>query len=92
MNLVTVKDKYQVVIPQRLRKQLGVNVGDLLEVKVERGKITLTPQTVVDQSIAEGLEDVRKGRVYGPFDGADALEASLRANARRVGRRARARK
>ena len=47
MNLVTVKSKFQLVIPQSVRKQLGINLGDTLEVKVERGKLTYTPKTVV---------------------------------------------
>ena len=47
MNLVTVKNKFQLVIPQSVRKQLGINLGDTLEVKVERGKLTYTPKTVV---------------------------------------------
>jgi AbrB family looped-hinge helix DNA binding protein len=67
MSIVTVKKKYQVVIPQGVREQIGVAVGDILEAKVERGRITLTPKSLVDRAIAEGLEDVRKGRVRGPF-------------------------
>jgi len=38
MSIVTVKNKYQVVIPQGLREQIGLNVGDLLEARIERGK------------------------------------------------------
>jgi len=49
MAIVTVKNKYQVVIPQSIRKQLGINCGDLLEAKVERGRITYTPKTVIDR-------------------------------------------
>ena len=66
MSIVTVRKKYQVVIPQLVRDQIGVAVGDLLEAKVERGRITLTPKPAVDRAIAEGMEDVRKGRVRGP--------------------------
>lgn len=49
MPVVAVKNKYQVVIPQRLREQLGIHRGDLLEAKVERGKITYTPKIVLDR-------------------------------------------
>lgn len=49
MSIVTVKDKYQVVIPQDVRRQLSINRGDLLEAKVERGKITFTPKVLVDR-------------------------------------------
>ena len=54
MAIVTVKNKYQVVIPQAVRKQLGIKRGDLLEAKVERGKLTYTPKTAVDRVIPAG--------------------------------------
>jgi AbrB family looped-hinge helix DNA binding protein len=78
MEMVTVNDEYQVLIPQNVREQLGLHVGDELEAKVERGKITLTRKSLVCQAIAEGLEDIKKGRVYGPFDTVDAMLASLK--------------
>src|SRR5438105_1714584 len=49
MSLVTVKDKYQVVIPQGLRQQLGISRGDLLEAKVERGKLTYAPKMLISR-------------------------------------------
>lgn len=49
MSIVTVKDKFQVVIPQGVRKQLGINRGDILEAKVERGKLTYTPKVLIDR-------------------------------------------
>jgi AbrB family looped-hinge helix DNA binding protein len=82
MALVTVKAKYQVVIPQRVREQIGVAIGDFLEAKVERGQITLTPKSVVDRALAEGLEDVRKGRVKGPFKTVDEMIKSLKSKGR----------
>jgi AbrB family looped-hinge helix DNA binding protein len=88
MPIVTVKNKYQVVIPQRVREQIGVSIGDILEAKVERGRITLTPKSVVDRAIAEGLEDVRKGRVRGPFKTVDQMLDSLKGRQRRTSRKA----
>ena len=84
MSIVTVKNKYQVVIPLRVREQIGVAVGDLLEAKAERGRITLTPKSVVDRAIAEALEDVRKGRVRGPFNTVDEMIDSLKGRKRRT--------
>jgi AbrB family looped-hinge helix DNA binding protein len=49
MAIVTVKNKYQVVIPQALREELGISRGDVLEVRVERGRLTYTPKTVIDR-------------------------------------------
>jgi AbrB family looped-hinge helix DNA binding protein len=85
MTLVTLKNKYQVVIPQSVRDQVDINVGDILEARVECGKITFSPKSVVDRAIAEGLEDIRKGRVMGPFDTVDEMLASLKGRRGRPG-------
>jgi len=50
MPLVTVKNKYQIVIPAKVRKEAGVNVGDLLEASIEKGKIVLSPRVAIDPS------------------------------------------
>ncbi|PYP82668.1 MAG: hypothetical protein DMF61_25735 [Blastocatellia bacterium AA13] len=78
MSLVRVKTKGQVTLPSTLREKAGLNVGDLLEAKLEKGKITLAPKTLVDRRIDEALTDIRKGRTYGPFDSADEMVASLK--------------
>ena len=91
MALIKVKTKYQVTLPTALREQAGVRIGDLLEAKVEKGKITLTPKTVIDRGIAESLEDYRKGRVYGPFNTAEKMVTSLHRNAIKVKRLKRSR-
>jgi len=83
MPIVTVKNKYHVVIPRSVRKKLGVQVGDPLEAKVEGGKITFTPKSTVDRAIDEGLEDIRQGRVYGPFDTVGQMLASLKGKAKK---------
>jgi AbrB family looped-hinge helix DNA binding protein len=67
MDIVAVKNKFQIVIPQHIRKQVPVEVGDLLEASVEDGKITFTPKSLIDRRLAEGLEDVKHGRTYGPY-------------------------
>lgn len=78
MALVSIKANYQVVIPRRLREEIGLQVGDLLEARVERGKITFTPKTIVDQRIAESFADFKAGRVRGPFKAAPDAIASMR--------------
>lgn len=82
MSLVTVKSKYQVTLPVRLRERAGLRVGDLLEATIERGKITLTPKSVVDRGIAEGLEDIKAGRFIGPFSSAKEAMKALQKKAR----------
>ena len=80
MSIVRVKNKYQVVIPERVRADVGVHIGDTFEVKAERGKITFTPKSivVVDRELALGLDDVRKGRLSPHFDTVDEMLTSLR--------------
>jgi AbrB family looped-hinge helix DNA binding protein len=80
MAIVTVKNKYQVVIPQRVRDQIGVAIGDVLEATVVKGKIVFSPKSIVDRSIAEGLADIKAGRTYGPFATAAEMAASIEAN------------
>ena len=59
MATVTVKDKYQVVIPQALREQLGISCGDVLEARVERGRLTYTPDAAMDRIPANKAERER---------------------------------
>ena len=86
MAIVKVKGKFQVTLPAALRERAGVAVGDLLEVKIERGRITLIPKTLIDRRIEESLEDVKKGRVYGPFDSAEAMVKSLHRSRKKAAR------
>ena len=82
MPIVKVKGKYQVTLPSSVRDQVGVAVGDVLEATVERGRITLTPKSIVDRDVGEGLEDFKKGRSIGPFKTADAAVKALRRTTR----------
>ena len=59
MAIVTVQNKYQVVIPQAIREKLGISRGDMLEAKVERGRLTYTPKTVIDRIPAGKAERAR---------------------------------
>jgi AbrB family looped-hinge helix DNA binding protein len=77
MELVTVKTKYQVVIPQSIRKRVRLDIGDLLEASFENGKITFTPKTVIDRLLAEGLEDLARGRTHGPYQSATEAISAL---------------
>ena len=91
MPVVKVKTKYQVTLPTGVRQRVGLKVGDLLEAKVERGKITLTPKAVISHGIAEGLEDIKNGRVYGPFSSAGDLLRSLHREAGKLAKKSRSR-
>ena len=80
MNIVKVKDKYQVTIPANVREEAGIEVGDILDAKMEKGKIIFTRKSIIDQRLAEAIADVRAGRTYGPFNSAQELIASLHKN------------
>ena len=81
--LVTVKTKYQVTLPIAVRKAVGVEVGDMLEAKVEGKKITLTPKSLIDRELALALEDVKAGRLSPVFTNVDAGLRWLHAKANR---------
>ena len=80
MHIVRVKTNGQVTLPAAITDQAGISVGDLLEAKIERGKITLTPKSLIDQRLAQSFNDYKEGRTYGPFETADDLVASLKNN------------
>ncbi len=78
MAVVTVKNKYQVVIPSEVREKIAISIGDILKANVHGNTITLTPQTLIDREIAEGLEDIRQGRISSSYHSAQDLIKALR--------------
>lgn len=50
MPLITVKPKCQATIPAKLRKNLDLREGDLMEASVVAGGILLRPMEVVDRN------------------------------------------
>ena len=87
MTAVKIGVSRQVVIPKKLHEELGLAPGDYLDVELKEGKVVMTPKTLVDKEIQkrlkEGLEDIRQGRVLGPFgnskDAMKALRAQVKA-------------
>ena len=85
----------ELVVPPSVRRRAGIKAGDRLEFEAARGIITIrksrklendeyTPaqRRVIDARLAEAAEDVRQGRVYGPFSTHEELIASLRATSK----------
>jgi len=87
MSIVKLKIKRQVTLPSSLRQQVGLKVGDLLDVKEDKGKIILTPQSIMDKRLAESIADFKAGRSYGPFDTADEAIKFLHSKNRRIARK-----
>ncbi len=70
--LTKVKEKFQVTIPTEVRKTARLAVGDILEATVTNNVIVLKPKVMVDReavetAIAEGLADLKAGRVSPAF-------------------------
>ena len=68
----------QVVIPKAIHDQLGLQPGDLLEVKLSRNQVVFTPKQLVDRELALALEDFKTGRYIGPFRTAKSGIQALR--------------
>ncbi|MBI3335259.1 MAG: AbrB/MazE/SpoVT family DNA-binding domain-containing protein [Candidatus Portnoybacteria bacterium] len=88
MPLVKVKEKFQVTIPTKVRKAMRLTVGDFLEVRKEGEAVVLKPKVVVDreidQTIVEGLEDIKKNRVSPAFSSAKAAISYLHRQAKKL--------
>src|ERR1035437_4124934 len=94
--IVKIQRKGQVTVPTRLRVQVGLVDGDLVEAKAERGKIVLTPKLIVDREytpaqrrvidarLAVSLEQAKKGDTYGPFETHQQLTAFLHGEAKKA--------
>jgi antitoxin MazE len=50
MSLVKVKSKYQIVIPDEVRRKLHVEIGDTLEIEEKDGVLIAKPVVVIDKS------------------------------------------
>lgn len=95
---ITVRNtKEALVVPPSLQRRAGFKAGDLLEIKASGGIITILPKAAsaedeytpeqrrfVDARLAKGDEDIKRGRLYGPFDSADEMAASIEANIKKM--------
>jgi AbrB family looped-hinge helix DNA binding protein len=77
MGVVKIGVSRQVAIPKKLHDQLGLAPGDYLQVELQGERLILTPKALIEKRLAEGLEDIRQGRVHGPFRSMPALLRSL---------------
>jgi len=78
MALVTIKDKFQVTLPAKLRARIGVRVGDLMDAIVHEDGILLRPKAVVDRkAVADELERMLRETTVAPEDQGRPEEAIL---------------
>ncbi len=79
--------KQRLVVPASVQRRARIKAGDRLEFRVSGGVITILPKLpsadseytpeqrrIVEARIAEGIEDFRKGRSYGPFTADEAVK------------------
>jgi AbrB family looped-hinge helix DNA binding protein len=83
----------QVVIPKAICDELGLEEGDFVEVTSGKGQVIIKPKKMVDadeiltpaqraaidKRLAEAEEDIKAGRVSGPFATVDELKRHLNA-------------
>lgn len=81
----------QIVIPKKLHDALGLEAGDYLEVEIYEGsKLLVTPKDLVDRHpeidrrLAEAEEDVKAGRVKGPYTTAEDAITALRGTSKKT--------
>jgi bifunctional DNA-binding transcriptional regulator/antitoxin component of YhaV-PrlF toxin-antitoxin module len=69
------------ILPDEVRQQAGFKIGDMLEFKVSGGVVTVLPKlpmaddeytpkqrAIIDAQLAEGLADIKAGRVSRAFE------------------------
>ena len=77
MSLVTVKPKFQVTIPAKLRKGLNLREGDLMEATVVDDGILLRPKQVVDRNAAAERVAAVLARIEPPLEDAGRTEDEI---------------
>ena len=83
---VIVKPNAALVVPHSVRRRAGIKTGDRLEFKVSGGAINIvrklpsaddeyTPRQrrAGDRALAEGMDDIQKGHLHGPFETHEAM-------------------
>ena len=78
---ITVQRNRALIVPPSVRRKAGLKAGDRVEFKVSGGLITIVPELpsandeytpeqrrIIDARLAKADDDIKNGRVYGPFD------------------------
>lgn len=86
MPLVKLKSKYQVVIPEAVRKKVNLEIGDTLEVEEKDGAVILKPVMVIDKSQAyfwseewqEGEKEAEAAKQKGSYKDFKKADAAVK--------------
>lgn len=81
MPVVKIRTNRQVTIPKTIFDELGFQEGQFVEAVRKDNGVFYKPKKLVDvdRDIAEALEDIKKGRVAGPFTTVKEVMQSLKA-------------
>ena len=87
--IITLNKRSLITISKELREKLGVEPGDALAANVERGRLILTPVSMVPRALkltasgakkeSEADEDIRHGRIK-RFENIEELKKDLNEN------------
>jgi AbrB family looped-hinge helix DNA binding protein len=82
---VTLKPQTEITVPKSIRRKAGYRPGDQVEFKVSGRTITIVPKLstpddeytpgqrrIIDARLAKAEEDIKAGRVHGPFTAKEA--------------------
>jgi bifunctional DNA-binding transcriptional regulator/antitoxin component of YhaV-PrlF toxin-antitoxin module len=96
-----VSSKSDLIVPRSVRRRAGFKPGDKLEFKVSVGVISIisklpstddehTPEQrrAIDRELAKGREDIKRGRLHGPFDTHEAMIEFLHEQVKKAPRKA----
>lgn len=97
---VTLKPKSEITVPKSIRRKAGIKAGDRFEFSVSGRVTTILPKPPitddeytpaqrrsVDRAIAEGLDDIKHGRLEGPFSSHREFIDSLHAEASKLSKK-----
>ena len=92
-------NKTPLVVPASVRRTAGFKSGQEIEFKASGGVITILPKLpadeeytpaqrrTVDRAIAKGLDDIKHGRLEGPFSSHKEFIDSLHKEAGKLGKK-----
>lgn len=93
-------NKTPLVVPRAVRRRAGFKSGQELEIKASGGVITILPKLppaddkytpaqrrIIDAGLDKADEDIKAGRVHGPFSTHKEFIASLHKEAKKLSRR-----
>ena len=96
---VTLKPKTEITVPKSIRRKAGIKAGDRFEFSVSGRVITIVPKHAadeeytpaqrrsIDRAIAKGLDDIKQGRLEGPFSSHEEFINSLHAEAKKISKK-----